>query len=240
MENNETTPEQNPEKKIRQTTTSRIFTELLHKIESGAWPLGSQIPSERTLIEEFGVSRIALRESLSMLRVLGILDISHGRSTTVKRINAETLARLFPLMLTLDGVQAVENIFEVRLSIESQTAYYAAKRRSPEQLERIEKLAEHFANDFSQDTTESIQTDQLFHQEIAKATGNPLFAALLDSLGKIVQHAQRESGKMHEGSRLRAIASHSEIVSAIRNKDAEAARKSMIKHLQDSAGRTDF
>jgi GntR family transcriptional repressor for pyruvate dehydrogenase complex len=231
MDQPENLPE-NAEKKLRQTTTSRIFTELLNKIESGEWSIGAQIPSERTLIEQFGVSRIALRESLSMLRVLGVLDISHGRSTTVRRINAETIARLFPLMLTLDGIQALEHVFEVRIALESQTAFYAAQKRSAEQLQRIESLAARFSNDFTADTSESIQTDHQFHLEIARATGNPLFAALLDAQSKIVQYAQRESGKLREGSRERAIEGHATIVDAIRNQQPEQARDAMIKHLR--------
>ena len=222
------------DKKNRQTTTARIFSELLAKIESGEWSIGSAIPSERTLIEQLGVSRIALREALSMLRVLGVLDISHGRSTTVSRMNTQTIAKLFPLMLTLDGIQSLEHIFEVRVALESQTAFFAAQKRSEDQLLRIQELASRFAEDFDHDTTESIEVDQEFHTEIAKATGNPLFEALLDALGKIVQFAQRESGRLSTGNRARAVKSHADIVQAIRDKEAVKARDAMIKHLKDA------
>ncbi|HBN77255.1 MAG TPA: hypothetical protein DD473_15865, partial [Planctomycetaceae bacterium] len=61
----------------RQSTTSRLYEEMIQLIESGEWEVGGSIPSERTLMQQFQVSRIAVREALSMLRALGVLDISH-------------------------------------------------------------------------------------------------------------------------------------------------------------------
>lgn len=85
------------------STTQWLFQQMLDRIERGDWPVGESIPSERALLAEFGISRFPLREALSMLRGLGILDISHGRKSVVRQIDSDILGRLFPLMLSLEG-----------------------------------------------------------------------------------------------------------------------------------------
>lgn len=217
----------------KKSTTIRLFDEMLGLIESGKWAIGEPIPSERTLMEKFGVSRIALRESLSMLRALGVLDISHGRKTTVRRMNSELLGRLFPLMLSLEGEQTLEHIFQLRIGIESESAYLAALNRSEDDLKQLREIGSRFAS-YEYDTTDSIQADHEFHALIAKMTGNPLFVFLLNSLGGFVRFAQRESGKMSPYQRARAVAAHQSILLAIADGNAKQARTSMISHLQDA------
>src|SRR5262245_17142768 len=85
------------------STTQGLYSRMLDRIQAGEWPVGSAIPSERTLIDEFGVSRIAVREAVSMLRGLGVVEVSHGRRTRVRKIDARVLDQLLPLMLATGG-----------------------------------------------------------------------------------------------------------------------------------------
>jgi GntR family transcriptional repressor for pyruvate dehydrogenase complex len=218
----------------RVTTTSRLFDLMLKKIETGEWSVGNPIPSERTLMEEFGVSRIALREAMSMLRAMGVLEISHGRSTTIRRINAEVIGRLFPLMMSTEGERTLTDILEVRIGLEAQTAYLAAKRRDESDIERMSQLVQRYEIEFTQDTPESIETDQLFHVAIAKASRNTLFNMLLSALAGFVKYAQRESGKASPEHRAQAIQAHRKILNAIKEGNAVLARDEMISHLKSS------
>ncbi len=217
----------------RQSTTSRLYEEMIHLIESGQWEVGGPIPSERTLMTQFGVSRIAVRESLSMLRALGVLDISHGRSTTVRKMNSETLAKLFPLMLSMEGEQSLVHVFEVRLGLELQTARLAAQKRTADDLNRLTDLAARF-DSFDTDTPESIESDHQFHVQIAKSTGNPLFWVLLNVLGSYVKYSQRESGKHNPEQHHRASTAHHEILDAITDRDPQRAQFCMERHLRDA------
>lgn len=214
-------------------TTARLFEEMLQLIEGGTWEVGSSIPSERTLMQQFGVSRIAIREALSMMRALGVLDISHGKSTTVRKMNTETLAKLFPLMLSMEGEQSLIHVFEVRCALELQTARLAAQRRTSEDLNRLSVLVERF-DSFDTDTPESIESDHQFHVQIAKATGNPLFWVLLNVLGAYVKYSQRESGKHDPEQHRRASKAHHEIFQAITERDPTRASECMERHLRDA------
>src|SRR5690606_4067522 len=87
------------------TATRGVFDAMFQNVSTGRWPVWTAIPSERTLIQDYGVSRIAVREALSMLRGLGVLGVGHGRRTVVRKIDSETFGQLFPLMLSSGGQQ---------------------------------------------------------------------------------------------------------------------------------------
>lgn len=217
----------------KQGTTARLFDEMLQLIESGTWAVGAAIPSERNLMLQFGVSRIAVREALSMLRALGVLEISHGKSTTVRKMSTETLAKLFPLLLSLEGEQSLTHVFEVRCALELQTARLAAVKRNADDLHRLSDLTERF-DSYQTDTPESIEADHQFHVQIAKSTGNPLFWVLLNVLGSFVKYSQRESGKHDPEQHRKASRSHHQILQAIRERDADLASQCMERHLRDA------
>src|SRR5262245_41806940 len=100
-----------PEKsnpKAAASTTETVYKKMLSSIRTGEWQVGSNIPSERTLIDQFGVSRIAIREAVSMLRGLGVVDVSHGRRTRVRKIDVEIFDQLLPMMLSSGGQRTFE------------------------------------------------------------------------------------------------------------------------------------
>jgi GntR family transcriptional repressor for pyruvate dehydrogenase complex len=221
----------------RGSTTERLFDQLLVRIRQGTWPVGSAIPSERTLMVEFGVSRIAIREALSMLRSLGVLDVSHGRRAIVRQVDAETLGRLFPLMLSLEGEQTFQQVFEIRVAIEAPAAYLAALRHTEDDVRRLEELVEQFNRRFDQNFDARDNAELELHLGIARATKNPLFATLLSAIAGYVIYVQSECCRDDVEMRQRAKLSHESIVDAIRHRDPQRARVEMEAHLRFNADR---
>ena len=219
------------------TSTERVFEFMLDHVRTGAWTCGDEIPSERELIDQFGVSRVALREAISMLRGLGVLDVGHGRRTRIKKIGSEVFDRLLPLMLASGGQKTFDQIFEARLGVESQSAAFAARRRTPGQLSRLYELTTKFRAEFESMAAHALETDLEFHMEIARSSGNPLFPMLLESLVGFVQFAQKESCANNPERRLRAVLSHEAIYEAIRDGDSDRARVEMESHLRFSMTR---
>jgi GntR family transcriptional repressor for pyruvate dehydrogenase complex len=172
-----------------------------------------------------------------MLRGLGVLDVGHGRRTKVKPIGAETLAHLLPLMLASGGQRTFDQIFEARLGVESQSAALAARRRTTAQLDRLRDLVAAFRREMNQSESQSLATDLEFHMEIARASDNPLFPMLLESLAGFVTYAQKESCANNQERRLRAVMSHEAIFEAIRDGDSDRARVEMESHLRYSMTR---
>lgn len=219
------------------TTTETVFRNMLRNVQSGEWPVGSPIPSERSLIGDFGVSRIAVREALSMLRGLGVLDIGHGRRTLVRKVDSETFAQLLPLMLASSGQESFDRIFEVRLALETASAHLAATRRTEEQLETLWELVSKYEQHASKGSEDATALDLQFHLAIAQASDNPLFPVLLESLSAFVFFVQKESCRDDEVRLQRAIYAHQAITEAIADRDAERARVEMEAHLRYSAAR---
>lgn len=222
---------------IAGSSSERVFEGMLENVRTGTWQWGAEIPSERELIDQFGVSRVALREAISMLRGLGVLDVSHGRRTRVKPVGAETLAQLIPLILSAGGQRTFEQIFEARLGVESQSATLAARRRTPEQLKRLSDLVQSFRKEMDLEESHSLEADLEFHMEIARASGNPLFPMMLQSLAEFVAYAQKQSCAHNPERRLRAVMSHEAIFEAIRDGDSDRARVEMESHLRFSMTR---
>ncbi|UUO07630.1 FadR family transcriptional regulator [Blastopirellula sp. J2-11] len=214
-----------------------VKEQMLENIRSRRWPIGAAIPSERSLVETFGVSRLPIREALSYLEALGVLDIGHGRRPTVKKIDAGTLGQLFPLMISLEGQQSFQQIFEVRTALEGQTAYLAALRRTRDDARRLYELADKFAAEVESEDVNAVETDLEFHVQIATACKNPLMSLLLHTLTRVVQFGQIQSCKNDLVRHRRAAQSHEQIADAIFHQDAERARVEMLAHLHYSASR---
>lgn len=214
-----------------------LFEQMLDRIRSGQWPVGSKIPSERCLMSEFGLSRVTIRETLSMLRALGVLSISQGKASIVQRMDAKILGRLFPLMLSLEGERTYQQIFEVRLSIESRTAYLAALNRTSEDMAELDTILKELKSHLDRNIEESLVPDLRFHIRIAKASGNPLFPLLLEALSGFVTYVQFLSCKGDQVRKERALHFHESIAQAIKDQDPERARVEMESHLRTSADR---
>jgi GntR family transcriptional regulator, transcriptional repressor for pyruvate dehydrogenase complex len=226
-----------PKPEGQPTATQSIFEQMLTNVNCGDWKVGASIPSERTLIHEFGVSRIAVREALSMLRGLGILDVGHGRRSVIRKIDSETFGQFFPLMLSGGGQRTFDQVFEVRIAIESRTAYLAAQNRSEQECQQLTQLAKAFRDQMLSGDPRSGESDLKFHLAVAKMTQNPLFSTLLEALLGFVSFVQKESCKDDPQRGQRAIAAHEAIAEAIAQQDAERAQVEMEAHLRFSATR---
>ena len=217
------------------TTTERVFRDMLRNVQAGKWVAGEVIPSERSLICEFGVSRIAVREALSMMRGLGVLDVGHGRRTVVRNVDSETFAQLLPLMLASSGQESFDRIFEVRVALETASTYLAATRRTEEQVEELWELVEEYQRKVESSPEEAVALDHEFHMAVARAADNPIFPVLLDAISAYVFYVQRESCRNESFRLQRAVDAHQAIVEAIADKDAQRARVAMEAHLRYSA-----
>jgi GntR family transcriptional repressor for pyruvate dehydrogenase complex len=217
--------------------SERLRRTFLERIRKGTWPVGSELPSERNLMSEFGVSRIPLREAIAGLRALGVLETRAGSGTRVKRVDADTVAGLLPLIVTLEGGRTFTQVFELRLSVESQTAFLAAQRRNDDDVRALQGFVEKFRAELDADLEDAVETDLDFHVAIARATGNPLFEVLMRTLAELVKHVQVQSCKDDPVRRRRAFDAHGAIVDAILARDADRARAEMEAHLRYSASR---
>ncbi|PPG30266.1 FadR family transcriptional regulator [Pseudoclavibacter sp. RFBG4] len=216
-----------PLPRTRALIADDIVLHLERLIVGGDLEPGAPLPPERTLALELGVSRNALREALTRLEGLGLLERRHG--------SANRVSRAIPLTATLAGrLQAVQADYdhsaEFRALVEPRIARLAAERIDREQLTTLGELLARSADETDADL--SARLDIAFHTAIAQATANPLLATLGELTAswtveaRVLSHLEGEGRRVsHEG--------HSRIFAALSARDSEAAEYAMRIHLSE-------
>jgi GntR family transcriptional regulator len=101
----------------RQPKYLRIHGDLRDRITSGQWPVGSPLPSQRELADEFGVSLMTLRQALQLLIDDGLIDTRHGSGTYVAARYAYDLGHLrsFADDLAAQGAEISTSLLDARI-----------------------------------------------------------------------------------------------------------------------------
>ena len=214
----------------KQRLGDQLYGQILEQIVSGALKEGDKLPSENRICQAFQVSRPTVREALMRLHADGLVTTRQGSGSFVQRRPPDHLVRL----AEVSDVAGMLRCLEVRIALEGQAAVLAAARRTQAQMDRIQAALGALRAGF-EDGTVPARADFEFHRAVAEASGNALFAELLDMLGEAVQGAMTVSlGLTRAGSKERArrvVEEHEAVVEAIARGDAEAAGLAMRHHL---------
>ncbi|WP_134680356.1 FadR/GntR family transcriptional regulator [Paracoccus ravus] len=185
---------------------------------------GGKLPTERQLAGTLGIGRRAVRRALEALEAEGLIWRRQGSGTFVGP-NPET----GDAVATTDFLE----IMEVRLRIEPQLAALAAMRAKPEQIARMQELADRIAQCEDADAREL--WDGTLHRQIAQAAGNALFLSLFDRVNRLRQDEAwqrlRERARGGNGTRDVTLRQHHAIIAAIAARDPQAAAEDMRQHL---------
>lgn len=224
-----------PERR-RDSLSSPIVRELAQRIDSGELHPGDRLPTERELIEQYGVSRTVIREALSSLRSSGRIDTQQGRGAFVLGSPVATGSGLRHTRLST--VQEVLNVMDVRIGLESEAASLAAQHRHEGHLRRLRDAL----RTLEQHGGKTNEHDIAFHMAVAQATGNPYFVEVLGNLANsLTPRARMDSFHTDEHARAlhrqRVNLEHAQILHAIERGDGEAARAAMRLHLANSRER---
>ena len=208
-------------------------------IRDGQLRAGDKLPTEAAIMDSFGVSRTVVREAISRLQAAGLVETRHGIGTFVLAPSSSPAFRVSPEQLgTLREVIA---LLEFRISVETEAAALAAARRLPENLSEMRLALDEFAQAVEAGR-DAVAADFRFHTEVARATQNPHFVDLMQSLGLgVIPRARLESAAPLLPERLaylrRVNLEHESIFNAIADQDVEAARAAMRTHLSNSRDR---
>lgn len=208
----------------RSALSAQVIAALRQEITSGAWPVGTRIPTEPELVEQLGVARNTVREAIRALAHNGLLDIRQGSGTYVAATSelAGVMQRRFA-----DAGQA--DIAELRATLEAEGARLAALRRTPSDLRQIELLLERRESAWeSGEVNRFVEADATLHLAVVKASHNVVLTTLYADLGSVLRDFLRS--KVGEELRENAYLDHSRMVAAIRDGDAEAAAREAGSH----------
>lgn len=210
--------------------------EVLHeKITSGELQPGDRLHSVEHLAEQFAVSRSAIREALSALKAMGLIEIKQGSGTFVKAISEQKLH--LPLSTTiLSNRDSIPHLLELRKIIEVGTAVSAAKNRSIEDVHKLERVLQKM-KEVQGNGELGEQVDFEFHATIAVASQNPLLVNLLTQVSDLIIETMRDTRRLLLFSSKTASEQlydeHMQIFLAIKQQNTDLAELAMFSHLSN-------
>jgi GntR family transcriptional repressor for pyruvate dehydrogenase complex len=211
--------------------THTLVAGLKEMIAQGALQPGSKLPPERELARQFGVNRASIRQALKALDVMGIVYQRVGDGTYLTQDASATLRVPLDFLILVDGI-TFQELFEARRIVEPELAARAALRRSEADVAAIEKAVAVMKANQNVGAEELAEQDLHFHESIWRASGNRVCQRMFASLHRALARSLTMYSLVREAEK--TIGAHEAIFLAIRAGDAEAARRLMFDHLDQS------
>ncbi|MFF2655225.1 FadR/GntR family transcriptional regulator [Streptomyces sp. NPDC058045] len=210
----------------RSALSEQVIAALRGAIASGEWPVGSRIPTEPELVEQLGVARNTIREAVRALAHTGLLDIRQGSGTYVV-----ATSELAGVMQRRFAGADPQHVAELRAALESSAAKLAARRRTARDLKQLDALLVLREKTWrSGDAEAFIAADATFHLAVVAASHNDVLTAVYGDLGEVMRDWLRDD----VGPELtpESHMDHTRLVTAIRDRDPEAAAEEAASYPQ--------
>ncbi|MGY8793426.1 MAG: FadR/GntR family transcriptional regulator [Gammaproteobacteria bacterium] len=208
--------------KTKERLYIKISDNISSLINSGEFPVGSRLPTERELSQMFSVSRPTIREAIISLEVKKIVSIKAGSGVYV-------IGNNLSIKDFYGDISAFE-LLEARVILESEAAALAARMITKDEIKSLERALK----SMKINNSESLNADREFHRVIALGTHNKVLVTqindlwdLQDNLNHINQ--KREAVCVDEDLHSK-MADHEAIYEAIKNKDPKKAKHAMQQH----------
>ncbi|MDQ0893511.1 FadR/GntR family transcriptional regulator [Agromyces ramosus] len=212
----------------RVSLVDTVVEQLRSEIVTGAWPVGSRIPSEAELVEALGVSRPSVREGVRALVQVGLLETRQGDGTYVVADNETAVALKHAL-----HIADVREVLTVRRALDVVAAREAASRRTDDDLQRLRAALEgRRAAVAHEDVDAFIDHDVAFHIGIARASQNALLFELYRSFEDSLRDSVSRTNCFVNGTSDHDDF-HSAILTAIESGDGAAATLATLSVLDD-------
>ncbi len=186
------------------------------------------LPPERVLCAKFRVSRTVIREAIKALETRGLVRIEHGRGTVVEPASNSQVRDSLKLLM-LRKQHSIEQLLEVRGILEVAIVRLAAKRRTVEDLLRMQAALD-VMRQKPQAPEGYVDADVEFHAQIARAAHNPVLLLMLAPITDLMRESRLQT---YAGTHAvkRTIKAHERILRFIQAGDEDAAAHAMQLHL---------
>jgi alpha-L-fucosidase/DNA-binding FadR family transcriptional regulator len=205
------------------SAASHALDQVLALIAHGALNPGSQLPAERDLSLQLGVSRSSIREATSALVALGLLEARRGAGVFVTSLDPAHLLSSLTLTLAVAPEQTRTESSELATTLEPVAAGLAAARADARTLSVLDELARVAAE--ATEPGEWLRAEALFHRALAAASGNATLAALLEATWRAGAPADRLPDLLQ-----RAAGDHRRLMAALHSHEPERARVAAAAH----------
>jgi GntR family transcriptional repressor for pyruvate dehydrogenase complex len=209
----------------RARLADEVLTVLVQRVMDGTYEAGTRLPAERALAAELGVTRTSLREALRQMESMGVVRIRQGAGVFVLDWTLDPTMG-FMHFLAASGLGLDPHFLlsfdEIRRFFAVKMLELAAERATEEDLDRIQAVLDSYPQDDTRALLEG-EWDFRFHREIARATKNPIFVYLLNTVRETF--AALRSVYLHLDAEVsQSVADlDAELLAALRDRDGSRA-----------------
>jgi len=222
---------------FRPIKTKRVYEQVAEQIQAhiraGNLRPGDRLVSERELADLLQVSRAAVREALSALEFVGVVESRQGEGTFVAEVSEHAFAEHLALLLAFERRTSLD-MLEMRKILEVAAVELAAQRADRHDLEKIEYALLQMQRDLARDVLGE-ENDGLFHRAIVEAARNTMLSKTMSLIYDLVVHNMRTSRQHlfhNPHNRQLLYEQHQNVFNAVRRSDSAGARLAMIAHLE--------
>ncbi len=214
-----------------------IVLQIQESIFKGNLKPGDRLPNERELGGIFGVSRPTLREAIRSLEAAGYVEVRRGTNggTFITEPKAEQVGESLSALIRFRGATAQE-LAEFRLSFESETAYWAAKRATEENKQRLREILEKLEEVVRGKQAPwdvFVDLDLAFHEQLAHAAQNQIRVAVMLAIHDVLKKSELAIGVVDDQDwREQQLADLKEIAEAVDQHRADEAKQLMRDHVE--------
>lgn len=191
---------------------------------------GDLIPKEMELAEIMGVSRTVIRETLTRLRTMGLIESKKHKGSVIKSPDLSSIMQKSMIPRLLDE-GTLKDIFEMRLVIEVGMADLVVSRAKDEDIEELYSIVKNETFP-SENTLFDVDYEIRFHSKLYDMAGNSSLKSFQQMLLPVFSYAYT-SGLINQTIADKKYVSHKELVEVLRLRDADLFRSAMRKHLEN-------
>ena len=213
--------------------SAAIQTITQHIRSEGLQP-GDLLPSEAAMTRQLNVSRTIVREAFRSLSAMRLIDMSAGRRASVAKLDTSAMSMVIEHGITTQQI-SVQQVYDVRRTIEMRTVALAAMRRDDKEAAAIVDSARLMHENFkSPDAV--MEHDIVFHETIAAASHNPVFELIVTAFSGVTRRTWVIGWKTRSSDeeQLKMIKGHEDIADAILKGDPRLAAEHMAAHFDKS------
>lgn len=213
------------------TMADRVETKLYEYIIKRAIRPGDAIPKEQELADALGVSRNVVREALSRLRMLGLIDSKKKRGMILTQPDVmKGFQRIVHPSILSGDIR--KQLFELRLVLEVGLGDLLFKRKTPEQLKKLDAVVARERNASTQ--VERIRCEFEFHSTLYEMAGNETLERFQSILMPVFEYVVEYESKLDHTS-VGAV-THEDLVRILYGDDPAEYPNAMRRHLAPHFG----
>ena len=201
---------------------------IFQMIKDGKLIVGSKIPSERDIAEMLGIGRNSIREAISILRGMGLIESVHGSGNYIAKDSGRTIWHIVSVMLALGSISMKDIMEYRRVMAKSVIELIFQNGFADEDKEHLEQIIDEMQ---SASGNKLVMLDQEFHITLIRATNNPLFITVMEAVAEVYHESMSKVIEESDEERTREFfILHKNICNSLVEKDKEACLKYVQKH----------